>query len=167
MKGGLKVGCRLEILCNVRSRLGNETVSVGLKWGVKCRATKSECRCRATLILGCMSVSDGKNGSVSDVWNTPFMGPTRGQQCIPCLPISARRGHYHSAHTTLNYIKQRGPSLIIWRGLEESLKIIFPEGKPFEFHYIFSWKASQDYWWSSAKSHYGINACLKGCVLMQ
>ena len=27
---------------------------------------------------------------------------TRGQQCIPCLPIIARRGHYHSAHITLN-----------------------------------------------------------------
>ena len=41
-KGGTSVG----------RRLGNETVSVGLKWSVKCRATKSECRCRATLILG-------------------------------------------------------------------------------------------------------------------
>ncbi len=29
---------------------------------------------------------------------------TRGQQCIPCLSISTRRGHYHSAHTTLIYI---------------------------------------------------------------
>ena len=26
---------------------------------------------------------------------------TRGQQCIPCLSTSARRGHCHSAHTTL------------------------------------------------------------------
>ena len=75
MKGGLSVGRRLEILRNVRRRLGNKTVSVGLKWSVKCRAIKSECRCRATLILGWMSVSDGKNGSVSGVENTPFMGP--------------------------------------------------------------------------------------------
>ncbi len=51
-KGGSSVGRRLEILRNVWHRLGNETVSVGLKWSVKCRATKSECRCRATLILG-------------------------------------------------------------------------------------------------------------------
>ncbi len=32
MKGGLSVGRRLEILCNVQRRLGNETVSVGLNW---------------------------------------------------------------------------------------------------------------------------------------
>ncbi len=50
-KGGLSVGRRLEILLNVRCRLGNETVSVRLKWSVKCRVTKSECQCRATLIL--------------------------------------------------------------------------------------------------------------------
>ncbi len=52
MKGGLSVGCRLKILHNVQHRLGNETVSVRLKWSVKCRVTNSECRCRATLILG-------------------------------------------------------------------------------------------------------------------
>ncbi len=39
MKGGLSVGCRLEILRNVWRRLGNETVSVGQKYSVKCRAT--------------------------------------------------------------------------------------------------------------------------------
>ena len=75
MKGGLSVRRRLEILHNVRRRLKNETVSVGLKWSVKCRGTKSVCRCRATLILGRMSVSDGKNDSVLHVGNTPFMGP--------------------------------------------------------------------------------------------
>ena len=52
MKGGLSVGRRPEILFNVKRRLGNETVSVGLKWSVKCRGTKSECQCRATLVLG-------------------------------------------------------------------------------------------------------------------
>ncbi len=52
MKGGLSVGRRPKILANVRCRLGNETVSVGLKWSVKCRITNSECRCGATLILG-------------------------------------------------------------------------------------------------------------------
>ena len=36
MKGSLSVGRRLEIC-------------VGLRWSVKCRATNSECRCRATL----------------------------------------------------------------------------------------------------------------------
>ena len=51
MKRGLSVGRRLEILHYVRRRLGNETVSVGLKWSVKCRVTNSECRCRATLII--------------------------------------------------------------------------------------------------------------------
>ncbi len=76
MKGGLSVGRRPEILRNVRRQLGNDTVSVELKWSVKCQGTKSECRCRATLVLGCMSVSDEKNGTVSVVGNTPFMGPT-------------------------------------------------------------------------------------------
>ncbi len=52
MKGGLSVRRRPEMLRNVRRQLGNETVSVGLKWSVKCRVTNSECRCRATLILG-------------------------------------------------------------------------------------------------------------------
>ncbi len=51
-KGDLSVGRRLKILRNVRRQLTDETVSVGLKWSVKCQAKKSECRCRATLILG-------------------------------------------------------------------------------------------------------------------
>ncbi len=51
-EGGLSVGRRLEFLHNVWRRFGNETVSVRLKWSGKCRATKSGCRCRATLILG-------------------------------------------------------------------------------------------------------------------
>ncbi len=86
MKGGLSVGRQLEILRNVPCRLGNKTVSVGLKWSVKCRAYKSECRCQATLIFGWMSVSDGKNGSVSGVRNTPFMGPIT--QCkVMCYKV--------------------------------------------------------------------------------
>ncbi len=52
MKGRLSVGRRPGILGNVQRRLGNETVSVMLKWSVKCRGTKSECRCRATLVFG-------------------------------------------------------------------------------------------------------------------
>ncbi len=52
MKGSLSVGRRLEILLNVSRRLGNETVSVGLKWSVKCRVTNFECRCQATSLLG-------------------------------------------------------------------------------------------------------------------
>ncbi len=60
IKGGLSVGCQLEILRNVQCRLKIETVSVRLKWSVKCRVTKSECRCRAPIILGWMSVSDRK-----------------------------------------------------------------------------------------------------------
>ncbi len=71
----MSVGRRLEILRNVWRRLGNEIVSVRLKWSVKCRVTESGCQCWATLILGLMSVSDGKNGPVSGVGNTPFMGP--------------------------------------------------------------------------------------------
>ncbi len=50
MNDGLSVGLQLEILCNVRRRLRNEIVSVGLKWSVKCRATKSECQCRPLMI---------------------------------------------------------------------------------------------------------------------
>ncbi len=75
MKGGLSVGCWPEILLDVRHRLGYETVGVGLKSSVKCRVANPECRCRATLILGWMSVLDGKNGPVSSVGNTPFMDP--------------------------------------------------------------------------------------------
>ena len=52
---------------------GNETVSVGLKWSVTCQVIKSGCR--ATFDFG-LSVSDGKNGPVSGVRNTPFMGPS-------------------------------------------------------------------------------------------
>ena len=74
-KGSLSVWRRLKILRNVRRRLGNDTVSVGLKCSVKCWVTNAECWCRATLILGWMSVTDGKNGPVSGVGNTPFMGP--------------------------------------------------------------------------------------------
>ena len=85
MKGGLSVGCRLKILHNVRRRLGNETVSVGLKWSVKCRISNSECQCRPTLILGWMSVPDGKNGLVSGVGNTPFMGPISAEQLYSSL----------------------------------------------------------------------------------
>ncbi len=80
VKGGLSVRRRLKILHNVWRRLGNETVSVGLKWSVKCRVTNYECGCRATLILGRMSVSDGKKGPVSGVGNTPFMGPIKGRK---------------------------------------------------------------------------------------
>ena len=79
MKGGLSGGRWPKVLRNVWRRLGNETVSVGLKWRVKCRGTKSECQCRATLVLGWMLVSDGKNGTVSSVGNTPFMGPIIAQ----------------------------------------------------------------------------------------
>ena len=64
VKGGLNVRCRLEILGNVWCRFGNE--SVGLKWGVECRTDNFECRCRPKLILVWMSVSDGKNGPVSE-----------------------------------------------------------------------------------------------------
>ena len=35
MKGSLGVGRRPEIFRNVRRRLGNETVYVGLEWSVK------------------------------------------------------------------------------------------------------------------------------------
>ena len=41
MKGSLSVGCQLKILHNVRCRIGNETISVGLKRSVKCWVTKS------------------------------------------------------------------------------------------------------------------------------
>ncbi len=81
MKGGLSVGRRLEILRNVRRRLENETVSVRHKWSVECWVTNAECRCLATLImliLGWMSVSNGINGPVSGVRNTPFMAPGYG-----------------------------------------------------------------------------------------
>ncbi len=66
MKGDLNVGRRLEILRNVRRRLGYETVyeAVG---GQKERMSK--------LLGQSMSVSDGKNDPVSDVRNTPFVGP--------------------------------------------------------------------------------------------
>ncbi len=61
-EGGLSVGCRLEILRNIRRRLGNETFSVGLNLG------------QCTQFL---------QGSPSAVWaiicntflNTPFIGP--------------------------------------------------------------------------------------------
>ncbi len=96
MKGGLSVGRRLAILRNVRRQLGNETVTVGPKWSVKCRVTNSECRCQATLVLDLMSVSDGKNCPVSDVGNTPFMGPsivTLTPSCYPALwYLSVKRG---------------------------------------------------------------------------
>ena len=36
MKGGLSIRHRPEILHNVQHRLVKETVSVGLKWSVKC-----------------------------------------------------------------------------------------------------------------------------------
>ncbi len=75
MKGGLSVGCRLKIFHNVWRRLGKESVVCRADWSVECRASNSECRCRPTLNLGWMSVSDGKNGLVSGVGNTPFMGP--------------------------------------------------------------------------------------------
>ena len=41
MKEGLSVECPLEFLHNVQHGLGNETVSVGLKWSVKCLVTYS------------------------------------------------------------------------------------------------------------------------------
>ncbi len=78
MKGGWIVGCRLEILRNVRCRLGIESVQCQAEWSVQCRAGNSECRCRPKLILVWMSVSAGKSGTVSNVGNTPFMGPTSG-----------------------------------------------------------------------------------------
>ncbi len=92
IKGGLNVGGRLEFFGNVQCQLGNKNVSVGVKWSVECRADNSECpwerilvpqqtfngmRCRPTLILVWMSVSDWKNGPVSGVGNTPFMGPKK------------------------------------------------------------------------------------------
>ncbi len=76
MKGGLSVGRQTEILRSVRRRLPDETVSVKLKWSVKCRSPILECWCRATLILG-MNVSVGwKKWPSVGCWKYPFMGPT-------------------------------------------------------------------------------------------
>ncbi len=79
---GLSFRRRLGIFGNVRCQLGNKNVGVGLKRSVKCRADNSECRCQPTLILICMSVSDEKNGPVSGVGNTPFVGPITDTQTI-------------------------------------------------------------------------------------
>ena len=75
-KGGLSVGRRPKILRNVLRRLGNETRQC--QAGVECHVSGHQflVSLRATLILGWMSVSDGKNDPVSGVDNTPFMGLT-------------------------------------------------------------------------------------------
>ncbi len=67
----------------VRCWLGKRSVGCRADWSVECRASNSECRCQLTLILVWMSVSDGKNGLVSGVGNTPFMGPFRGLATEP------------------------------------------------------------------------------------
>ena len=110
MKGGLSVGRRPEILHNVRRRLGNETVCVELKWSVKCRVTISECRCQATLIFGWMSVSNGKNGPVSGVGNTPFRGPNIGSVLLPNL-ILILQGSFIVVITWMNYLDDLSMSL--------------------------------------------------------
>ncbi len=53
MKGCLSVGCQLKfwVMSGVDFQI-YDTVSVGLKWNVECRANKSDCPWRAALILG-------------------------------------------------------------------------------------------------------------------
>ncbi len=88
MKGGLSVGHRPEILRNVWRRLSNKTVSVGLKWSVKCRVTNSECRC---CTLG--DINFGLNVSVGwTKWPSvacrkyPLHGPyQRGRGLVICV----------------------------------------------------------------------------------
>ncbi len=63
--------------------LGNNDVSVGLKWSVDCQADNLECGCWATLIFVWMSVSHGKKGSVSSGGNSSFMGPIRALSWPP------------------------------------------------------------------------------------
>ena len=66
-EGGLSVGVDPKFCRKVWHQLRNETFSAGLKCSVKCQVTNSECQCRATLILGWISVSDGTNGPVSEI----------------------------------------------------------------------------------------------------
>ncbi len=75
MKWGVSVGRRLKILRNVHASTARWDETVGIKWSVECLANKSECRCRATSILGWMSVSDEENCLVAGVGITSSMGP--------------------------------------------------------------------------------------------
>ncbi len=93
INGGLNVGCWLEFFENVRCQLGNKNVSVGLKWSVECRADNSECQCQPPLILGWMSVSDWKNGPVSD-WKK-------------CASVRFRKYPLYRALLMLNPIEKR------------------------------------------------------------